>query len=381
MHVGFALLTLVPGGVGGSESMVHGLLEEFAAGRGPEQVSVLADTRVASAYGSLATGPVTMRRLRYHSGSNHLTRLGAMVSATIAPRRITRSLPDDLDVIHYPVTVPIPKTQLASVLTLHDVLHHERPEFFSHAERLFRRLAYDRAAYEAEIVVTVSEYARRGISKHLRLDEQSIEVVYHGIDHNRFTPKDDGDDRALVGLALPERFVIYPANLWPHKNHERLLKALARTSEVSVVMTGHLLGRDGWVRQLVEKLGLVDRVHHLGHVPSATLPALYRKANGMVFPSLYEGFGFPPLEAMACGCPVASSDAGALAEVCGDAALLFDPEDIEEIAAALDRITSDEELRRRLRKAGVSRAGRFTWSGAASRYVDIYRRAAAIKGS
>ena len=125
------------------------------------------------------------------------------------------------------------------------------------------------------------------------------------------------------------------------------------------------------------ELGLAERVRHLGHVPHETLPALYRAAAALVFPSLYEGFGAPPLEAMACGCPVAASDRASLPEVCGDAALLFDPTSAESIAGALADVTSSAELRGRLRGAGLSRARAFTWRASSERHAEIYARVGA----
>jgi glycosyltransferase involved in cell wall biosynthesis len=121
-------------------------------------------------------------------------------------------------------------------------------------------------------------------------------------------------------------------------------------------------------------------VSHLGHLPLESMPALYRGAAAMIFPSLYEGFGAPPLEAMACGCPVAASDRGSLPEVCGDAALTFDAESADQIGEAMERVTSDEALRSRLREAGLRRAGSFTWSAAAERHRAIYARAAETRG-
>ena len=134
---------------------------------------------------------------------------------------------------------------------------------------------------------------------------------------------------------------------------------------MSLVLTGETFGR--------RLQG--ERVHHLGHVPAETLPALYRAATALVFPSLAEGFGLPPLEAMACGCPVAASDAGAIAEACGDAALRFDARDEAAMTAAMTRIVSDDALRAELRATGLERARAFTWERAAARYAEVYAAA------
>ena len=147
------------------------------------------------------------------------------------------------------------------------------------------------------------------------VDPARVEVVHLGIDHELFTPDGSGDEARLEGLGLPERFVVYPANMWPHKNHERLVEAFARVEAGDARARAHRqpYGRRERVMERARTLGIAARVRHLGHVARAALPALYRAAPPIVFPSLYEGFGTPPLEAMACGLPVAASDRGSLA--------------------------------------------------------------------
>ena len=143
----------------------------------------------------------------------------------------------------------------------------------------------------------------------LGIQPERIEVVPHGLDAERFSPDADGDEALLANLDLPERFVVYPANLWPHKNHERLVDALAvqRERDVNLVLTGQPWNRLEQLMERAARLGVAARVRHLGYIEPKTMPAVYRAAHAMIFPSLYEGFGAPPLEAMACGCPVAAS--------------------------------------------------------------------------
>ncbi|MEX2195784.1 MAG: glycosyltransferase family 1 protein [Thermoleophilaceae bacterium] len=383
MNVGFSLLTLFPGRVGGSESYVRGLLRQYAAGNGPERVQLLANRHVEEAYEELATGPVELRPVRsYRPGDSQLTRLAAMLAAGVAPRRAARDVPGDLDVVHYPVTVPIPATRRPTVVTLFDVQHHDLPSLFSRAERTYRRRAYDGAARAATVVVTTSEHSAQRMAELAGVPRERIEVVHMGIDLDRYTPEGDSDDELMAEHDVPAEYVVYPANLWPHKNHERLLEALAaaKTPGLSLVLTGQTYGRLDALLQRARRLGIEERVHHLGFLPAPAVPALYRRARAMVFPSRYEGFGSPPLEAMACGCPVAASRGGSLPEVCGDAALSFDADDTEAIAAAIERVTGDEAMRKRLRTAGMRQAQRFDWARAARRHVEIYERAAATSG-
>lgn len=300
-----------------------------------------------------------------------------MVTAHAFPARVAREVPPGLDLLHFPVTVPIPRTALPEVVTLHDVQHHDLPEFFSRSERALRRLTYDAAARRAAAVVTPSEYSARRITDVLGIPPERVEAIHSGIDHVRFRPEpgaEDSDQLARLGLRRP--FVLYPANLWPHKNHERLIEAFARVSEpeLDLVLVGQTYGRLQLLAKTARRVGTADRLRHLGYVDRDAVPVLYRAARAVVFPSLYEGFGGPPLEAMACGCPVAASTRAALGEVCGGACLAFEPELVESTAAAIGRVVLDESLRSELREAGLERARSFSWEDAARRHADVYQR-------
>jgi glycosyltransferase involved in cell wall biosynthesis len=362
VHVALSLLTLFPGRVGGSESNVRGILGEFAAGRGPEQVTVLANRHVMTPYAGYARGPVTLRHVpAYRPGDGPLTRYAAMHAGRVWPVLDGRGF----DVVHYPVTVPVPRVRdTPRVVSLLDVQHHELPAMFSALERRLRAWAYDGAARDADLVLTISEHARRGIIEHVGVAPDRVRSIPLGVDHGRFSPQGPGPPEHL---RLPERYVLYPANLWPHKNHARLLEAFAALGypDLWLILTGQTYGREG-------ALAGHERVRHLGHVAHDELAGLYRGAVAVVFPSLFEGFGLPPLEAMACGAPVAASDRGALGEVCGDAALPFDPEDVDAIADAIRRVTGDAALRSRLQAAGPRRAAAFTWAATARGHVEAY---------
>lgn len=362
MRVGFSLLTLFPGQAGGSETYVRGLLDEFAAGRGPEALTVLANQRVMSAYRGAG---VQLREVpAYRTGSSDLTRLLAMNAGRVRPVLG----PHEFDVLHYPVTVPIPRVRSTPrVITLFDVQHHELRSMFSLPQRRLRRWAYDDAARSADVVVTISEHAKAGIVEHLGIPSERIRVIYLGVRQDDLYTPDGG--RAP---GMPERYVVYPANLWPHKNHRRLLTAFEQVDDESLhlVLTGQPYGHQASVTGK-------PRVHFLGHVPLDRLPGIYRGAIAMIFPSLFEGFGLPVLESMACGTPVACSDRGAVAEIAGAAALQFDPTDVDSLAEAVSRIVADQELRATLRTAGLARARLFTWAACAEGHLAVYRAAAA----
>jgi glycosyltransferase involved in cell wall biosynthesis len=380
-----SLLTLVPGRMGGSESYVRSLLEQFGRGNGPKRVTVLTNRQVAAAYADQVRGPVSLHRISaYRPGRGAPSRVVAMITAHAFPRRVAREVPPGLDLLHFPVTVPIPRTSLPQVVTLHDVQHHDLPGFFSPPERALRRLTYDAAARRASAVVTPSEYSARRIVDVLRIPSERVRTVHSGIDHERFRPEPtDEDEGQCARLGLRRPFVLYPANLWPHKNHKRLVQAFLRLREpnLELVLIGQTYGRLERITRIARRGGAGDRLRHLGYVGGEAVPALYRAARAVVFPSLYEGFGGPPLEAMACGCPVAASMRASLAEMCGGACVSLEPESIESIAAAIERVVGDESLRAQLKEAGLERARQFSWEESARRHAEIYEQVVTRSGA
>jgi glycosyltransferase involved in cell wall biosynthesis len=273
-----------------------------------------------------------------------------MSAAAVRPGPL-RALLADAAVVHYPLTVRIPSGLSPSVVTLHDVQHLDLPHLFPRAERLFRRAVWHPSIRGADRVVVLSEFVRRRAVDRLGLDDARIRVVPSGVDHAELTP---GSERGP--------FLLYPARRWPHKNHERLFSAFGQLRrsrpELRLVLTGG--GGAGPVPDGVDDLGLV---------PRARLVALFRTASALVFPSLYEGFGLPLLEAMACGCPVACSDAGALPEVAGGAARLFDPYDPTAIAAAVAEVLAEPAP---WTERGLARAAGFSWEQTARATGEVY---------
>jgi glycosyltransferase involved in cell wall biosynthesis len=283
-------------------------------------------------------------------------RVAAMAAAAVAPWPLRRALEvDRLDALHFPLSVMLPPvTRPPAATTVLDLQHEFLPEFFSRAELAYRRAVYGATARRSRLVLTISEHARATLIERLGLEPARVRAIHLAVDHARFTP-----DPAVAR----EPFLLYPANRWPHKNHDRLFSALAlvrrERPELRLVLTGS--GHEGHP--------VPDGVDVLGRVPADELLRLYRSASALVFPSLYEGFGMPLLEAMAVGCPVASSNAGSLPEVAGDAAVLFDPRDPEAIAAGiLAALARAPELAPR----GIARAALFTWDGCARAHDDAY---------
>jgi glycosyltransferase involved in cell wall biosynthesis len=353
MRVGISLLTLSPGDLGGSETYARQLVRSLAQ-VGTLDYVVFVPARAKDAAAGLQTievkDPPVAKRGPF--------RIAAM---SLQARR-TKNVGDQrtrLDAIHYPLTVPSPGVRAPTIVTLHDVQHRDLPEFFGPARRSFRRLAYDRAARSAAAVIVTSEFVRDRAREALELNGDRIHVVPHAIDHTVFRP---GDEER-------EPIILYPARGWPHKNHARLFEAFGSLRETRPQLRLILTG--GGLERLDP---LPEGVESLGEVPASQLASLYRRAACLAYPSLYEGFGLPPLEAMACGCPVAVSNAGAIPEVCGDAAVFFDPTDVEAIAAAM---LEADDRRDELREKGLARAALFTWEETARRHEDVYRNVAA----
>jgi glycosyltransferase involved in cell wall biosynthesis len=350
--VGISMLTLVPGVVGGSETYARELCK--ALGRiGRLEYHAFVPAIAPDAGGPLATTVVE----QYRASRSMPGRMAAMSLAAAAPGRLRRALRTaELDAIHFPLSVMLPPLDAPpAVTTVLDVQHEVFPEFFSRAELAYRRRVYGWTVRKSRIVITISEHARQALVGRLDLDPAHVRAIHLAVDHERFRP--DGGPRGP--------FLLYPANAWKHKNHARLFEAFTAVRRerpgLGLVLTG----------AAHENLALPDGVESRGHVSLDELVGLYRTAAALVYPSLYEGFGIPCVEAMACGCPVAASDVASIPEVCGDAAVYFDALDPESIADGIRRVLDHPPA------GGVERAARFTWEECARRHDDVYAELAA----
>jgi glycosyltransferase involved in cell wall biosynthesis len=273
----------------------------------------------------------------------------------------------------------LPKlTRANSVFTLHDIAYLLFPEHHLPRNRIYLQTMMPRFLRRADRIIAVSENTRRDALRSYPLDPEKIVVIPEGVEP-RFRP--DIEREVVAGvrrrLRLPERFVLSVGTIEPRKNHATLVEAYAslrdRHPDVGLVIAG---GR-GWLYERfferVRGLGLDGQVVFAGHVPDEDMPALFNAAEVFAFPSEFEGFGLPPLEAMACGIPVVCSDAASLPEVVGDAGMLVSPRDVGAWVQAIDRLLGDATLRAGFGARGLTRARRFSWDAAADRTLEVYR--------
>lgn len=263
------------------------------------------------------------------------------------------------------------------VVTVHDVI----PLSFAGVSTTLDRLIYQRwlprILPRVEHVITDSECSRADIARFFDVPYSRITPIPLAANPNFAPSTEDQIARVRSSYSLPERYLLYLGSVEERKNVSRVFEALARLAEsgfnLPLVVTGEMKWQYEGVLQALDRHGMRESVQFTGYVSDEDLPALYSGAMALVFPSLYEGFGLPVLEAMASGTPVITSTVSSLPEVAGDAALKVDPLDVDALAQAMRRISEDEALRRSLRAAGLSRAAEFSWQRTAQRTVDLYR--------
>jgi glycosyltransferase involved in cell wall biosynthesis len=358
----------IPDAMGGTQTYFLRLLEALLRA-GPEHEYIV----FLNADGA-ARLPVRSERLRLEvcpvPGAFRVARL--LWERWDVPRRANRL---GLDVLHSLGYLAPGGLTMPSVVTVLDMIHYLYPDQIGPTKLALWRLLFPRSLRQAGRVITISESAKRDIVRFFPWAAEKVAAIPLGVDRDRFRPAAP-DER-----PTPEEppFVLAVASPAPHKNVDGLLRAFALVASEHPGLRLRLAGmRTATTEALIglaETLGLAGRVEFTGRVDDAALADLYRRATVMVFPSRYEGFGLPALEAMACGCPVIASNRASVPEAVGDAALLFDPDDIEAMAGAIRGVLASPELRRELRRRGLARAQALSWDLTARRTLDEYGRA------
>lgn len=315
-----------------------------------------------------------------------VNRLRFRLNTMIKPGNSSALLHDMVaDLLYCPFTAPTYfKPGVPTVCTIYDLQHKTYPEFFAAEDVAHRDRIFSEACRRATALTAISDYSRDSVIAHSNIDPSHIRTIYLRM-AQRITPRAENDKAILDRLKLsPRRYLIYPANFWKHKNHEMLLTAFGMAchdglaADIKLVCTGAPGARQEWLINAAQTMNLGDRVLFPGYLPNAELAVLMANCTGMVFPSLYEGFGLPVIEAMAAGVPVACSNTASLPEVAADAAILFDPRIPTQIAEAMIFLVENEALRTRLIQAGLHRAAEFSDSERMAReYWELFQHALA----
>jgi glycosyltransferase involved in cell wall biosynthesis len=283
-----------------------------------------------------------------------------------------------IDLAHFQYVSP-PFCPCKTVVTIHDISFEFFPDYFPPLQRARMRMLIPASGRRADHVITISEFSKRQLIDTYGMKEDKISVTYLGV-APAFRPLPDADAEArLARFALSRPYILGVGNLQPRKNILRLIRAFAelrRTQAIphQLVLVGQMAWKGTEILRAVEDLGLLDAVTMTGYVTDDELVALYGRAAVFVYPSLYEGFGLPILEAMACATPVVTSDVSSMPEVAGDAALLVDPTSEAAIADAVGRVLNDSPLAAAMKLRGLEQSRRFSWPAAAEQTAKIYRR-------
>lgn len=351
----------------GNETYIRNLLKGFAALDGDSEF-------IAYVCRDEAEARIPERFRIARVSANPFLRLGWDL-----PARLRKDRPD---LLHVQYTAPL-LCNVPIVVTVHDVSYLDRPEFFSKTRSLQLRATVAGTVRRAASILTPSEFSRKAIARAYNISEETIKVVPNGIASSfRPVPQEAAIRRVRESFDLHIPFILTVGDLQPRKNQIGLIAAFAELLRARPSLPHHLVfaGKATWhaakVYEAARKSGVADRIKFLGFVSDNELRELYGACDLFVFPSFYEGFGLPILEAMACGRAVACSNSSAIPEVADAAALLFDPNSIPQMTRAMLDLLIDPELRARMERLGLANSSRFSWDKAAARTLDAYYRVA-----
>lgn len=373
-HVGLNLLYLVPGETGGSETYARELIPELlAAAPQVHFTAFVNDEGLEGLRGDPWANGVAWEHIRV-SGRNRLAR--ALAEQTRLPRRVSHR---NAQLLHGLASTAPRFLRATSVVTILDLIFLTEPEAHTRLMRGGMATLVPMAARHADRVIAISNAARDDIVARLRIDPERVDVTHLGVGMTTLSqPTAERELRRRLELG-DSPLVLSVSAKRPHKNLERLIGAFARVHvdpPPVLVLPGYPTPFEAALRERAHSDGVAERVKIVGWLSEADLEGLYRAARCFVFPSLREGFGLPVLEAMRRELPVACSNTSSLPEVAGDAALSFDPKNIEQIAGAIERLMTDDQLVRRLVVAGTERCTHFSWARTARATLETYRRAA-----
>lgn len=380
INIGLNALGLIPGRIGGAETYFRSLANSLQKVDGSNSYILLCNEQDGNLFPinnprfSIKTVKCPPKSLKWYMRGA----LRNLVGIDLLNPFVYKC---KIDLLHHPFTLLSPTCpKIPSVVTFLDLQHEYLPEFFTPFEKAYRDRNYRASAKNASRIIAISKFTRDSLVERYGIDDSKIDVIYPGCTDGFTKIENDvllHDIRNKYGLEQP--FMLYPAASWPHKNHATLIDAVRILREVhqfqgQLVLTGIAMQSHGEIVERINRLGLAGVVKVLGYVDYGDLPSLYSMARLMVFPSLFEGFGIPLVEAMACGCPIVCSNVTSLPEVGGDACEFFSPYLPEEIADKIWSVWSDDTKRELLRSKGFERAALFEWSDTAKMTLDVYEK-------
>lgn len=381
MRIGIYTFFLTPGQIGGIETYLRQLIaalgqvdkvNEYTLFVGEHNQTIFQDIT----YPNFKQVTISIPPTFYAWSSRILRRL------RVISNPITRQLQAHrLDLLHYPgTTIDQLEIEIPCVLTMHDIQHEVYPEFFSGRELARRRRAYQPSARKARHIITDSEFTKNSLIEKYHIPPQKITTIHFGVNPAFQAHLDPAwVSQIRDHYHLPQQFIYFPANLWPHKNHRRLFEALKLVRQkyghqaCHLVLSGIFALQQEALQALINEYGLQEATLVLGYLPFADLAGIYAAATALIFPSLFEGFGLPVLEAMACGCPVICANTTSLPEVAGPAAVFIDPRNVDEMAEAIHAVLDNHTLRASLKTQGLARAKQFSWQKAAQETIKVYQ--------
>lgn len=348
----------------GLNRYTHGVITELLAA---DRDFVMYTTEQLGAIGGKRVRQVSPDFLRKGDFVGNLSRL--VWSQTSLPRRVRQ---DRATVFYSPVPEGMIAPPCPQVITIHDLLPLRFPAD-SPRLRYYYQFVLPTIVRASQAIIVDSESTRRDVESMLPVGDRPVHVAYPGLQEGFIAPPEAGARDRVQRIFGISDYVLAVGEARPYKNVRRLISAFSKLTDTStqLAIVGKLSRTDQEITELPRQLGIQDRVKFLGMVTDSDLKALYGGARLFVFPSLYEGFGIPPLEAMGCGCPVVASNSSSIPEVCGDAALFVDPTDEDDIATGISRVLSDCELAETLRQRGRERVGHFRYQNTAGKVLEV----------
>lgn len=380
MNIGISLVDFTPGRMGGVETYVRNLVSWLAVNDHENCYTLICTDQNVNYFDNIID---RVKTLVFENDKKSTSRLMRSLIRKVFRTDMIQVGIDrlGLDLLHNPFTYAREsRSKTPLIITFHDLQHHYYPEFFKAKEIQSRNSNYRRAANDADKIIADSDYTKQTILDNYNVSGDRIDVVLLGVD-SEYKKDDDQEflnrERELLGLTRP--FLYYPAATWLHKNHVNLLTAvdILKNSyhfDGDLVLTGVATSARDSLLNKIEVLGLQDTVHILGYLPYDKLPTIYNLARMMVFPSLFEGFGMPVLEAMACGCPVVCSNVTSIPEVGGTAVGYFDPTSPEQIADSIMKLWHDDDALHDMRVKGIERARLFSWERTSRETLEVYHK-------